>query len=78
MAHQPFDETFARHDVDMAARHLLDAVEFGQQLLLLVVLVADIGGQQIARLGGNHAAAMPLQQARAAVFLQHGDGPADG
>ena len=60
VAHQPVHVALAHHDVDVAALDLADAVHLRHQVLLLAVLAAHVAGQHLARVGGHHAAAMPL------------------
>ena len=71
VAHQPVDEALAGDDVDVAALDLLDAVELGQQLLLLAVLAAQVAGQELAGVGGHHAAAAPLNREMMQWFWSH-------
>ncbi|MCY1374726.1 hypothetical protein D9M69_620870 [compost metagenome] len=73
-----FDEAFAQHQVDMAALGIAQAVDLRKEALLDVLLAFDVAGQDVARVGGNHAASPALEEGHAAIALQRRDGPTDG
>ncbi|MNN65550.1 hypothetical protein D3C81_1810590 [compost metagenome] len=73
-----FDETFAQHQVDVPAFGFAQAVDLGKEALLDVLLALHVAGQDVAGVGGHHAAPAALEQRHAAVAFQRGDGPADG
>ncbi|MNY01165.1 hypothetical protein D3C86_1336840 [compost metagenome] len=73
-----FDEALAQHQIDMAALGVAQAVDFREEALLDVLLALHVAGQDMAGIGGHHAASTPFEQRHAAVAFQRGDGPADG
>ena len=62
----------------MAGFDFADAVELRQQGLLVALLSANVGGEQVPGVGGNNAAPAPLEQLSAAFRFQQAQGAAHG
>ena len=71
------EQRFERHDADLAAHRVADAGDFRPRALELLLRVAHVAQQHLARRGQAHAVAAALEERHAHLVLEPQDLPVD-